>query len=585
MPKIKKMSDALSHLIAAGEVVERAASVIKELVENSIDADATLIQINLEQLGLSKIIVTDNGTGMDKADLHLAFLAHATSKINKQQDLLDIKTLGFRGEALPSIASVAKVILASRMQDEDGYYVQYHQTTCVDEGMIAMNVGTKVIVSDLFYNTPARFKYLKSEISERNAILDLFDKLALSHPEIKFVLTFDGKVIKQTPGESLMPILLDAIFGRNMAPYAKYFETTIQKIKISGYLFEHHVTRTRKKDIHLFINRRAVKNYALTQGVIEGYHSYLMTGRYPICVLYIDMDPSLVDVNVHPQKLEVKIANELMISSQLTDHIKSFLRGPIKVDDSRLKDVKKDVFKTVSMDEVLAEIKPKTEEFLLKDTSNLIKDDYLKEDITDVIYEERKLEYDVPKLPDFDYIGTLAGTYLIFQNKDGMYMIDQHAAAERIRYEYYEQKVADLSGEYYELLVPEELLLTSNDMVIVDNHLDAFEKLGFKFSNHHLIAHPIWLREKEIDVALESMIQMLSNEKEIDYKKLRNQLAKDISCKGAIKANHQLSTLEIQKLIKDLRECLNPYTCPHGRPVLIKLSYYEIERMFKRIVS
>lgn len=566
MSKIQVMDMKLANMIAAGEVIERPASVIKELVENALDAQATVIKIEVNQVGLESIIVTDNGTGMDKDDCHQAFLRHATSKLKIKEDLYQIKSLGFRGEALPSIASVAKVKLESRMKNSEGYFVYYVQNECIDQGLSSLNIGTKVTVSELFYNTPARFKYLKSEHAEKQAILDIFDKLALSRPDVYFVLVIDGREIKKTSGNGIVAALIESIYGKGYADGLKTIEKNIGKILIKVYLVSPHFSRSRKKDVHIFVNGRAVRNYALSQAVVEGYASFLMTNRYPIACLYLEIDPSLVDANVHPQKMEVKLSNEQFIAFQLAPLVKQGLEDtPIPIRET-LKEIKKKATHIPSLFDQVAVLPSEISELKIEESPS------------ETIQESKE------KIPEMDYIGTFSGTYLLFQNQSGLFLMDQHAAAERIRYEYYQHQVGKLTQDKYDLLVPRPVAFTMNDWDIVKENYEKFNQIGFTFINDQLITHPIWLRDDEIDIALSSMVDMLSQSQQIDLRKLRDQLAKDISCKGAIKANHQLSQAEIKQIINDLKSCDNPYTCPHGRPVLIKLTHYEIERMFKRIV-
>lgn len=341
MHDITIMDMALANTIAAGEVVERPASVVKELIENSIDAGAKQIIVEVNQMGLESIIVTDDGFGMSKLNLSKAVLRHATSKIFKISDLNQISTLGFRGEALPSIASVSKLEIMSRVRGSDGYQISVVNSKQSEIGHASLNPGTKVIVRELFYNTPARFKYIKSEYAEKNAITDVVFKQALSHPNISFQLIMDGKLIKKTLGNGSIPELIDTIYGKNMSDGLKSLSHEMGKIKIKGYLLDPKFVRSKRNDISIFINHRFVKNYALTQSVIEGYHTYIMTQKYPIALIYMDIDPSLVDVNVHPQKMEVKLANEKMISFSLTPIIKNTLEsGRIPIRET-IQEVKK----------------------------------------------------------------------------------------------------------------------------------------------------------------------------------------------------------------------------------------------------
>jgi DNA mismatch repair protein MutL len=568
MKNIAIMDMVLANTIAAGEVVERPASVVKELVENAIDAEAKNITIEVNNMGLESIIVTDDGFGMSKENLHKAFLRHATSKIFKLSDLNDIRSLGFRGEALPSILSVSKIEIMSRTKDSDGYYLKLMDSKVVDEGVAVLNQGTKIIVKELFYNTPARFKYMKSEYAEKNAVNEIFDKLTLSHPDISFKLFMDNKLIKSTLGNGQMPQLIEAIYGKNITLGMKTLHTFIGKIKVDAYLMDPKYVRSKRNDINLFINQRYIRNYAISQSIIEGYQTFLMTNKYPLVLLYLTLDPSLVDVNVHPQKMEAKLANERMFAYQLAPEIKNALESGLMPIRETITEVRKDLFKPAIMD--IFEL-AKNEDVVLTKAFN-----------------EEKIVYDnietIEKLPFFEYIGTLSGTYLLYQNDTGLFMMDQHAAAERIRYEYYENKAGKLLGDYYELIVPKSLFITEQDAHVLNQYNKLLSEIGFEFKDMNIIKHPTWLRDEELDTAVLSLIDQLNKDGQVDLKTLRNKLAKDIACKGAIKANKQLSIAEIQKLENDLRQCMNPYTCPHGRPVLIKLSNYDIEKMFKRIV-
>lgn len=569
MKNIAIMDMALANTIAAGEVVERPASVIKELVENAIDANAKNITVEVYQMGLESIIVTDDGFGMDKSNLHKAFLRHATSKIFKVSDLNDIRSLGFRGEALPSIASVAKIEMISRTENSDAYFIKLEDSKIVDEGIAVSNQGTKIIVKELFYNTPARFKYMKSEYAEKNAITEIFDKLALSHPHISFKLIMDDKVIKATLGQGNIAQLLQAIYGKNITDGMKRLETNIGKIQVDGYLIDPKFVRSRRQDINIFINHRYIKNYVISQSIIEGYQTFLMTNKYPIVLLYLTIDPSLVDVNVHPQKMEAKLANERLFAFQLTPKVRETLESGHMPIRQTIQEVRKDLFKPTIMD--IFDI-AKTED--IDATPQMMEDSFVEQ------YDEPAAD----KLPFFEYIGTLSGTYLLYQNDEGLFLMDQHAAAERIRYEYYEHHVGKLTKDYYELLVPQPLYITNQDSQRLMNNKRLLMEIGFEFDGPNLLKHPTWLRENEIDTAVNALIDQLDKDGHIDLKLLRNQLAKDIACKGAIKANQQLSSAEIKQLENDLRQCKNPYTCPHGRPVLIKLTNQDIEKMFKRIV-
>jgi len=561
MALIKKMDARLANMIAAGEVVDRPSSIVKELVENAIDAKATSITIEIENVGMNKITVTDNGSGMDFLDAHLAFERHATSKIKNEYDLSHIYTLGFRGEALAAIQAVSKVSLKTKMEGHEGIEVIYHGGHFVEDKKATLNPGTVITVSDLFYNTPARFKYIKSEQAEKYAIIDIFDRLALANPDVRFKLIMDDKLIKETYGNHDFHQLIDQIYGSKMTKDMIIFEKIFQNIEITGYLISPKITRSRKKDISIFVNQRYIKNYKLIQSVIDGYHGFLMTQKYPIALIHLHMDPQLLDVNVHPQKYEVKFVNELLLAYQIEQFIKDALEQKTHQIPERYQEIKKPVQEAYEVQQLDFEIHEENHQDEIQ-TDEIVK----------------------PKIPEFDYIGIFSGTYLLFQNQDGLFLVDQHAAQERIRYEHYFEKLGNPSKSQRQLLIPYDLDLTHQDLDIINQYQSLFKTYQFEFKNHQLVGLPTWLREKEIDLAIEEMISQLEEHGTIDLKLLRDHLAKDISCKGSIKANQHISKQEVERLMTDLRMCKNPYTCPHGRPTVIKLSHYDVERMFKRVL-
>lgn len=554
MSVIKQMDEKLANMIAAGEVVERPASVIKELVENAIDAKATIINVSVINNGLKNITVSDNGIGMIKEDALKAPLRHATSKISNEYDLERINTLGFRGEALAAIVAVSKVKIETRTKDSDGIYLEFLDSRLVKEGVSAINVGTTISVSDLFYNTPARLKYLKSEYSERAAIIEIFDKLALSNPNIRFSLEIDEKTLKETYGNNDYHSLLAQIYGVNILSDIKSFNEEFSNVKIKGYLISPKITRSRRSDITIFVNGRYIRNYSLTEAIINGYHTRIMTKRYPLALLFIEIDPFLLDVNIHPQKLEVKFANESVLKFQIENYVKNTLGDSIfKISEP---------FRTEN-------IEPKTET-------------YIKEEL-DFIYSEE--EKHIAKLPDFEYVGNLASTYLIFQNETGMYLIDQHAAEERVNYEYYSNLFLETDVIVQEMFVPRKLHLINEDLNYINNNLEKFKKLKFYFNeDSELIAHPNYIKDKDLDEAISNLIVLFKEQREVSIKDLIDDLAQSRSCKASIKANDKLSIKEIESLVSRLRQTENPYTCPHGRPTIINISHYEISKMFKRIV-
>ena len=562
MPIIYQMDERLANMIAAGEVVDRPASIVKELVENSIDANASSVTVEIFDMGMSLIRVIDNGIGMDHEDARRAFYRHATSKIKDEMDLGHIHTLGFRGEALAAISSVSKVTLKTRQEQHDGWMVYVEGGHFINEGLATLNRGTIVEVKDLFYNTPARFKYIKSETAEKTTIIDIFDRLALAHPNIRFQLFIDQKLIKETYGTQNFYSLIDQIYGPRMTKGMITFKETIQKMTIEGYLLSPTIARSRKKDISIFVNGRYIKNYALIQAVVDGYHSYMMVGKYPMALIHITIDPSLLDVNVHPQKYEVKFVNELILAY----HIEAYVKKALMME-------KHDIPKGL---DIIHKGEDTQETFT---PLSMIFDHLVVNESID------QKEISSNRLPELMYVGTFAGTYLLFQNEEGLFLVDQHAAAERIRYEHYMKALAKPQFATKMMFISHPLSLLIEEKLLLISHKEELKRLGFEWDeNQELIAIPTWLNEDEIDLALESMATMITEKNTIDLSILRDSLAKDVSCKGAIKANKPLSILEINQLMTHLSSCDNPYHCPHGRPTIIRLSNYDIERMFKRVV-
>lgn len=564
MKNIKQLDNLLANMIAAGEVVDRPAAVLKELVENSIDAGSTKIVCEIEEAGIKLIKVTDNGVGILSSELGLALTRHATSKVSKASDLNKINTLGFRGEALPSIGSVSKIKISSKVKDADGRFVYYEKNQLIEEGNTAINTGTEVTVTNLFYETPARFKYLKSEYTERNLIIETFDKLALSKPEISFELIIDSKQVRKTYGNNNVNQVVESILGKGISHKLVSFSGEFSHIKINGYISKPDLTRSNRKQMHLYINNRSINNYYLQKAIIDGYNTLIMKNRFPVSIIYIDIDPSLVDVNIHPQKQQVRLANERQLSYQLEELVrKTLLNKP---------------------NNAPIDTKPKLVAETLQASFN---DDFIQQslELFDDINKTNIVSFE--PLPHFNYVAQIQNTYLMFTNEKGLYFIDQHAADERIRFEYYKDSTTKNSVSK-PLLVEYVLDLTNQEIAILNNtnNKKMITNLGFEFDNNKVYAHPSWLRLTEIDQAFNEIIYKLESENNliIEAKDLALQLSKDISCKAAIKANHRLSSKEVNYLIEQLRLAENPYSCPHGRPIMIHISFYEIEKWFKRVV-
>lgn len=598
MGRIYQLDDGLSNMIAAGEVVENMASVVKELVENAIDAEAKNIDIYLADAGLSEIKVTDDGIGMSKEDLKMAIRRHATSKIRTSHDLYHIHTLGFRGEALPSIASVSHFDITSS-EGNDGYHLFLLKGELKEEGKVAAKKGTNISVKYLFYNTPARLKHLKASHTELSYIVDYVQKIALSHPEISFKLINNQKILFQSSSTEDPLKVLAQIYPLDIIKNMVYFEAKDSYFNIRGYITKPMFTRSTRQHITVIANNRLIKNHRIVQAVKDGYDTYLPVGKNPIVFLEITLDPLLIDVNIHPQKLEVKFTEESTLRTLIRRTVKETL-----LKEELIPKVQKQEKSSNHSTQYSFDLKDQTKE----------QDDHLEEEqveyqakkdelVNQILKDRHRQTNDVhtnkPKetqkeeknaLPRLEYIGQFMGTYLLAQSEEGLYMIDQHAAAERIRYERYIEKMSTPKIETYELIIPVTLDLSSQEVIALEDQLHQLEQFGIKAKdNQHQgidITHvPTWFEQGYEGIYTEEMVSHLLDYKDLSIKGVVDHLAKELSCKHSIRANKYINQNEIDVLLKDLQHTKNPYTCPHGRPVIIHFTPHEIEKMFKRIMS
>ncbi|MBE6151806.1 MAG: DNA mismatch repair endonuclease MutL [Firmicutes bacterium] len=578
MSKIKVMDELLANKIAAGEVVEKCASVVKELVENSIDAESTIIKIDLIDSGIKEIKVTDNGIGMVREDAELAFFRHATSKIKDESDLYRINTLGFRGEALASIASVSKVTLKTST-GELGTIVNINGGIVESITNGDARKGTIISVRDLFFNTPARLKHLKSLQSELANITDYINKLALSHPNIKFTLTNNEVVVLNTDGTGNLLKTINAIYGTEVS--RNMFEVTCENddYEVSGYISAPFINRSSRNHIVTLVNGRIVRNQELNRIINDGYHSYKPDNRYPIVVLNIEVDPSLIDVNIHPTKMDIKFSKFDGLIELISNMVKSKIGKKNLIPKIEVKDevvIEKPKYEEITLDlERVSE--PEVYYNPIEINTSLI-DTQVDEDI------EEKGE----RMPEIYPVGLVHGTYIIGQNELGMYLIDQHAAKERINYEYYKEKLGNPKNDSISLLFPFVIELTNNEFIIVKEKLDVLRSLKFdveEFGVNSVIikSHPAWLPVGYEEVSTRKIIEIILNTgSNFSIVKFNEKLAITLSCKLAIKANENITLEEQEQLINDLRKCDNPFNCPHGRPTTIFYSNYDLEKLFKR---
>ncbi|WP_438835759.1 DNA mismatch repair endonuclease MutL [Streptococcus pluranimalium] len=644
MSRIIELPEILANQIAAGEVIERPASVVKELVENAIDAEANQISIDIEESGLQKIVITDNGIGMSRDDLELSLRRHATSKIKNQADLFRIRTLGFRGEALPSIASISYLTMETASEDEASATALFAKGGHIESiETISRPRGTKISVENLFYNTPARLKYLKSLQSELAHIVDIINRLSLAHPDIAFTLTSDGRQVTQTAGTGDLRQAIAGIYGLNTAKKMVEISTADLDFEVSGYVSLPELTRANRNYITLLINGRYIKNFLLNRAILDGYGSKLMVGRFPIAVVDIQIDPYLADVNVHPTKQEVRISKErelmTLISTAIKESLKeqdlipdalenlaksatrkadkpiqtslslkqsniyydaekqdfveipSVLEEPVQFDRVEVNNVDNHVNQIDNPDNATVNQSPNVK-FAERDQNLLENEEHGSLDFQNKIKINRLIENleneETSTFPELDYFGQMHGTYLFAQGKGGLYIIDQHAAQERVKYEYYRDKIGDVDSSLQQLLVPYLFEFSTADFLNLQEKIPLLNQVGIYLEAYGdntfiLREHPIWMKEEEIESGVYEMCDMLLLTNEVSIKKYRAELAIMMSCKRSIKANHIIDDYSARNLIYQLSKCQNPYNCPHGRPVLINFSSSDMEKMFRRI--
>ncbi|MEP9818518.1 DNA mismatch repair endonuclease MutL [Staphylococcus xylosus] len=664
MGKIKELQTSLANKIAAGEVVERPGSVVKELLENAIDAQATEINIEVAQSGVESIRVVDNGTGIAIDDLGLVFHRHATSKLDQDDDLFHIRTLGFRGEALASISSVSKVTLKTCTDNEEGQEIYVENGEILNQKPAKAKRGTDILVESLFYNTPARLKYIKSLYTELGKITDIVNRMAMSHPDIRISLISDGKTIIKTNGSGRTNEVMAEIYGMKVAKDLVHITGDTSDYHLEGYVAKPEHSRSNKHYISIFINGRYIKNFLLNKAIQEGYHTLLMIGRFPICYINIEMDPILVDVNVHPTKLEVRLSKEDQLFDLIVEKIREAFQDRILIPQNDMDKIAKknkvlDKFEQQKMDfekrkqqnelqqqpfrdevqgyENHESHEPKSQTQLKYNTENKPNNNDVQSTIqeTDVnndeyaqsqrallnemdTYEQEStldqknrhetfnqddMEQDIAsqdikgsvskdasrRVPYMEVVGQVHGTYIIAQNEQGMYMIDQHAAQERIKYEYFREKIGEVSNEIQNLLIPLTFHFSTDELMIINQHKEELDKVGvhlepFGGNDYIVDSYPVWFPASEAEEIIKDMIEYVLEHKKVNVKKIREEAAIMMSCKQSIKANHYLKNNEMADLVNQLRETEDPFTCPHGRPIIINFSNYELERLFKRII-
>ena len=584
MSKIKIMSENLANKIAAGEVVEKCASVVKELVENAIDAKANNIKINLEDGGLRKIEIIDNGIGMDKEDAVLAFARHATSKIYKDDDLFFIETLGFRGEALASIASVSEVNLETCSKDIGTHvHIKGGKMDLVEPSNA--RIGTSICVTNLFYNTPARLKYLKSEATELNNCIQFIEKLALSKPDIAFTLTNNDKVIVKTSGKNNLLKTIHEIYGLTVSSNMLSINKTSDDFEISGYVGLPGLLKKNRNHFNTIVNGRVVRNNDINRAINDAYYTYKHEGFFPIVIINIETDPTLVDVNIHPTKQDIKLSKIDELCKMLYETIKDTLYKNLLIpdaiideDDSNESD--SGLVTNTNLNYIKADTNNNEEETIVQTTMDFS----LSNEDENIIKNE---EFKGLKLYP---VGQVHGTYIIAENEDGMFILDQHAAHERINYEMIKKRFQDDKPTYTDMLIPFSIELTASDFATFMENKQVLEDLGFKieeFGINTIVikSHPTWLTKNFENDNLKTIVDLvILNHKKFNKDRFLDSLAKMVSCKMSVKANEHLSKEQMEQLLNDLVKCDNPYNCCHGRPSIMKFTNYELEKMFKRVI-
>ena len=592
MSRIKVMDEFLANKIAAGEVVEKTMNVVKELVENSIDAKSSEITIKLIDSGVKEIEVSDNGIGMDREDAVMAFSRHATSKLKNLDDLFYIESLGFRGEALPSIASVSNVCLKTS-NGETGTLVTLEGGENIKVSSCDLQEGTTITVSDLFYNTPVRLKYLKNLYVELSNIVEYVDKMALSYPDIKFCLINNDKVLLRTDGSGDLLKVIYQIYGADVTKKMISISGENDDYYISGFISYPEVTKSNRNGITTLVNGRVIKNNELNKIIIDSYHTYIPKDKFPIVVLNIDVDPILIDINIHPTKMDIKFSKMDTLKELVTDLVTKKLKQLTLIPNAAVRDVSsiaevskqiKNSNDDVSYNSVFGD-KTSYEEIKLDFEVNAREERYneTKEDTDEVEEVPVEKEYRIKKM---EPRGIVYSTYIIAENEDGMYIIDQHAAAERINYE---KVLAALKEKVVivDLLIPVKIELSASEALIVKENFSLLEEYGFKteeFGINTIIvrSHPSWIMDDVAEECIRKVIDIIITRESFDFDLFVWRMAATMACRMSIKANDYISYDDQMFLLDSLRKCDNPFTCPHGRPTIITYTKYDLEKLFKR---
>ena len=585
MSKIQVMDEVLANKIAAGEVVEKTMNVVKELVENSIDAESTEITIKLVDSGVKEIEVSDNGIGMDKEDATLAFSRHATSKLKNLDDLFYIESLGFRGEALPSIASVSNVKLKTS-NGSIGTLVTINGGKDLKVESSDLQKGTTITVSDLFYNTPVRLKYLKNLYTELANIVEYINKMALSYPNIKFTLINNDKILLATDGSGDLLKVIYEIYGVDITKKMIPVDGENDDYYIHGYISYPEVTKGTRNSITTLVNGRVIKNNELNKTIVDCYHTYIHKDRYPVIILNIDVDPILIDINIHPTKMDIKFSKmdtlKELVEKLITEKLENINLIPeVSVRDSySVSEVSRQIHKQVEEEKPIDT--PKYEEikldFEVKEEEKKYNEE-IKEDLPFEIEE-------TPRVKKMYPIGVVLKTYIVAENEDGMFLIDQHAAAERINFEKIMKQLKE-KPIIIDLLVPIRIELRKDEFILAKERFSLLEEYGFsidEFGENTLLvrSHPNWIPEDRSEDIIRKLVDIIIDKGKFDFDQFIWRIAATTACRMSVMAGDYISKEDMEWILENIRYCDNPFTCPHGRPSIITYTKYELEKLFKR---
>jgi DNA mismatch repair protein MutL len=590
MSIIKILSDNLVNQIAAGEVIERPASVVKELVENSIDAGSMDIVVEVKDAGKTLIKVTDNGFGMTKEDLELALKRHATSKISEEKDLWNIHTMGFRGEAVPSISSVSQFTIRSKTKDDlAGTEINCDGGEIVKINDVGMSVGTCVEVRSLFFNTPARQKYLKQDSTEIGHITALLNTIALAHPEISFKFIHNEKIVFDLPKSTDLISRIADIFGKATGDAMLPIFYGGSDFKIDGFIGKPVLSRSTTQHQYFFVNKRPIQHFLLANTIREAFHSMLMENKKPVFIVNINIDPSLVDVNVHPRKLEVRFQDQQALIRTMYNATKAalektdltplaFTESQRYMADSFPKNITQSNSQSYSKNYSVPKNPPSTIQEALSFTKN-----FLQERDAQPLQNTSNEEH-----VSLKSISQISNSYIVAESDEGLVLIDQHAAHERVRYEELMNQFENENKSVQPLLVPAQMEFTDQEALLIEENIGIFTVLGFDIQNFGgrtfvINAVPSFLSGEDIDEVIKGVLDDIINEKSpTKFQGKSEAVIHYMACRSAIKFGQKLQLPEMQALIMKMEKLKRPYTCPHGRPTMIKLTLSELERMFGR---